>query len=416
MKLAELETDREVVSESEWLVARRDLLTREKEFTRQRDALSAARRALPMVKIDKDYIFDGPDGEETLSDLFDGRRQLIVYHFMFGPDWDEGCKSCSYLADHFDGVNWHLRQRDVTFVAISRAPYAEIAAYQKRMGWKFKWLSSHGSDFNFDYQVSFTKENQQSGKVYYNYTTRDFVCEEFPGLSVFYKDESGDVFHTYSTYARGLDILIGAYNFLDLVPKGRDENPDSTMDWVRRHDEYPAQASRHGVDTTTRASKAERPPIAKAEMLIRKPVGEVFEAFVDPAITSKFWFSKGSNRLEAGQQVTWEWEMYGFSVPVNVKTVERNARIIVEWSAGDTLTPIEWNFRPCAGGTTFVSVTNWGFPGNDGEAWQQAAGASEGFAFVLAGAKAFLEHNIRLNLVPDRHPDGIGAECKESAA
>ena len=407
MELAEKEM--EVVSAAEWLVARKDLLNREKEFSRQRDALSAARRKLPMVKVEKEYVFEGPDGKETLADLFEGRSQLIIYHFMLGPGWEEGCKSCSYLADHFDGANLHLPHRDVTLVVVSRAPLSEIKAYQKRMGWKFKWVSSHGSDFNFDYHVSFTEEDERKNEIYYNYTTGEFMSDELPGLSVFYKDEDDDVFHAYSTYARGLDILIGTYNFLDFTRKGRDENPESTMDWVRRHDDYPAQAWRQGIGMTTPVSKAERLPIAKAEMLIRRPVGEVFEAFVDPAITSKFWFSKGSNRLEAGKQATWEWEMYGFSVPVNVKTVERNARIVVEWSAGDTSTPIEWTFKPGSDGTTFVSVTNWGFPGSDSEAWQQAVGSTEGFAFVLAGAKAFLEHEVRLNLVPDRHPDGIGA-------
>ncbi len=230
--------NREVVSEAEWLVARKDLLTREKEFNHQRDALSRARRSLPWVKIDKEYVFDGPDGKETLADLFDGRSQLIVYHFMFGPDWEEGCKSCSLLADHFDGANWHLPQRDVTFVAISRAPLPKLDAYKKRMGWRFKWLSSQGNDFNFDYHVSFTKEEEKKNEVYYNYTNGEFISDELPGLSVFYQDEDGNVFHTYSAYARGLDILVGTYNFLDLVPKGRDENPDSTMDWVRRHDQY----------------------------------------------------------------------------------------------------------------------------------------------------------------------------------
>ena len=238
MNAATTELDREVVTETEWLVARKDLLTREKEFTRQRDALSAARRKMPMVKIDKEYVFNGPDGKETLADLFYRRSQLIVYHFMLGPGWGEGCKSCSYLADHFDGANWHLPHRDVRFLVVSRAPLAEIQAYQKRMGWRFKWLSSHGNDFNFDYHVSFTPEDEKKGKVYYNYETQEFMSDELPGLSVFYKDENGDVFHTYSTYARGLDILVGTYNFLDLVPKGRDENPDLTMDWVRRHDEY----------------------------------------------------------------------------------------------------------------------------------------------------------------------------------
>jgi predicted dithiol-disulfide oxidoreductase (DUF899 family) len=240
MKLAEKEMNREIVSEAEWLVARKDLLAREKEFGRQRDALSAARRKLPMVKIDKEYVFEGPNGKETLADLFEGRSQLIVYHFMLGPDWEEGCKSCSYLADHFDGANWHLPHRDVTFVVISRAPFAEIKPYQKRMGWRFKWLSSHGNDFNFDYHVSATEDEKAKKKMSYNYKLDELLSDEMPGLSVFYKDENGDVFHTYSTYARGLDMLVGAYNFLDLVPKGRDENPESTMDWVRRHDQYDA--------------------------------------------------------------------------------------------------------------------------------------------------------------------------------
>src|SRR6266496_20356 len=233
------EVNPRVVSKAEWLVARKDLLTREKELTRLRDEVSRHRRELPWVKVNKEYIFDGPDGKETLADLFEDRSQLIVYHFMFAPGWEEGCKSCSYLADHFDGANWHLPHRDVTFLVISRAPLSEIQSYQKRMGWRFKWLSSHGNDFNFDYHVSFTQEDERKGKVNYNYATQDFISDELPGLSVFYKDENGDVFHTYSTYARGLDSLVGAYNFLDLTPKGRDEDHlDFTMDWVRRHDEY----------------------------------------------------------------------------------------------------------------------------------------------------------------------------------
>ena len=239
MKTAEMELNREVVSEAEWLVAQKDLLTREKEFTRQRDVLSAARRQLPMVEVDKEYVFDGPNGKETLSDLFDGHSQLVVYHFMFGPNWEEGCKSCSYLADHFDGANWHLPHRDVSFVAISRAPLSKLQTYKKRMGWRFKWVSSAKSDFNFDYHVSFTAEDEEKNKAYYNYAESEYTNDELPGLSVFYKDDKGDVYHTYSTYARGLDTLVGAYNFLDLVPKGRDEsNLDFTMEWVRRHDEY----------------------------------------------------------------------------------------------------------------------------------------------------------------------------------
>jgi len=228
-----------VVSETEWLVARKDLLTREKELTRLRDEVSRHRRELPWVKVEKEYVFDGPNGKETLSDLFENRSQLIVYHFMFAPGWEEGCKSCSYLADHFDGANWHLPHRDVTFVVISRAPLSELEAYKKRMGWKFKWLSSYGNDFNFDYQVSATEEEKTKGKMFYNYRTDELIGDEMPGLSVFYKDENGDVSHTYSTYGRGLDILVGAYNFLDLVPNGRDEDLlDFTMDWVRRHDQY----------------------------------------------------------------------------------------------------------------------------------------------------------------------------------
>jgi predicted dithiol-disulfide oxidoreductase (DUF899 family) len=246
MKLEQMEPKTEknqmnhprVVSEAEWLVARKDLLTREKELTRLRDEVSRHRRELPRVGIEKEYVFDGPDGKEALADLFDGRSQLVVYHFMLGPGWEEGCKSCSFLADHFDGANWHLPHRDVTFVVISRAPFREIEAFQKRMGWRFKWVSSNGNDFNFDYHVSFTKDEEAKGEVYYNYETAEFLSDELPGLSVFYRNEDGDVFHTYSTYARGLDSLVGAYNFLDLVPKGRDENPESTMDWVRRHDQY----------------------------------------------------------------------------------------------------------------------------------------------------------------------------------
>lgn len=233
------ELNSKVVSEAEWLVARKDLLTREKELTRLRDEVSRHRRELPWTRITKEYVFDGPSGKETLTDLFDARSQLIVYHFMLAPGWKEGCKSCSYLADHFDGANWHLPHREVTFVAVSRAPLSEIQAYQHRMGWRFKWLSSHGTDFNFDYHVSATEGEQAKGKMYYNYEIQEWVNEEMPGLSVFYKDENGDLFHTYSTYGRGLDILVGTYNFLDLVPNGRDEEHLAfTMDWVRRHDEY----------------------------------------------------------------------------------------------------------------------------------------------------------------------------------
>jgi predicted dithiol-disulfide oxidoreductase (DUF899 family) len=228
-----------IVSQDEWLAARKALLAKEKEFTRARDRLSEARRTLPWVKVAKNYVFDGPHGRESLSDLFGGKSQLIVYHFMLGPGWVQGCPSCSFLADHFDGVVVHLAQRDVSLVVVSRAPFAEIEAYKKRMGWKFKWVSSHGTDFNRDFHVSFTPEEKARGKVEYNYTQTEFPSEEAPGLSAFIRNEAGEVLHTYSSYARGLDILVGTYNFLDMAPKGRDEGTlPWTMAWVRRHDEY----------------------------------------------------------------------------------------------------------------------------------------------------------------------------------
>jgi predicted dithiol-disulfide oxidoreductase (DUF899 family) len=228
-----------IVSREEWTAARRVLLAKEKAFTKKRDTLSALRRDLPWVRVDKDYMFEGPDGPESLSDLFEGRSQLIVYHFMFGPDWEEGCPSCSYIADHFDGAIPHLNHRDVTLAAVSRAPLEKLKGYGKRMGWRFKWVSSLGSDFNQDYHVSFDADEQAKGEIYYNYRNTTFPSSEAPGLSIFRKDESGAIFHTYSTYARGLDILIGAYNLLDLVPKGRDEaDLPFTMEWLRRHDQY----------------------------------------------------------------------------------------------------------------------------------------------------------------------------------
>jgi predicted dithiol-disulfide oxidoreductase (DUF899 family) len=232
-------TTHPTVSRDEWLAARQALLAKEKEFTKQRDAISAARRALPWVKVEKDYVFDGPDGKETLADLFDGRGQLIVYHFMLGPGWEQGCPSCSFLADHFDGAVVHLAHRDATLVVVSRAPLAEIQKFQKRMGWKFKWVSSYGTDFNHDYHVSFTEDEMKNGEVVYNYQKSEFPSEEAPGVSVFARDEAGNVFHTYSAYARGLDMLLGTYNFLDMVPKGRDEDDlPFTMSWVRHHDLY----------------------------------------------------------------------------------------------------------------------------------------------------------------------------------
>jgi predicted dithiol-disulfide oxidoreductase (DUF899 family) len=231
-----------VVSQTEWLAARKVFLETEKRFTRARDEVSRQRHELPWVKVDKPYIFDAPDGKETLADLFDGRSQMIVYHFMLGPGWEQGCPSCSYLSDHFDGATAHLAHRDVTFVAISRAPLAQIQAFRQRMGWRFKWVSSFGNDFNYDYHVSFPEADKAKGTVDYNYQSQPFRIEEMPGLSVFARNDRGEVFHTYSAYARGLDILVGTYNLLDLVPKGRDEaNLPWTMAWVRHHDRYEDQ-------------------------------------------------------------------------------------------------------------------------------------------------------------------------------
>ena len=228
-----------VTSPAQWLAARKALLTKEKEFTKLRDEVSRQRRELPWERVEKKYVFDGPNGKETLADLFEGRSQLIVYHFMFGPDWAEGCQSCSLLADHFDGSVPHLNARDVTLVVVSRAPLTQIEAFKKRMGWNFKWVSTYGTDFNFDYHVSFTKEEKAKGEVNYNYGTQKFFSDEGPGASAFYKDATGDIFHTYSSYGRGLDILIGAYNFLDMAPKGRDEEGLAfSMAWVKHHDKY----------------------------------------------------------------------------------------------------------------------------------------------------------------------------------
>jgi predicted dithiol-disulfide oxidoreductase (DUF899 family) len=229
-----------VVSYKEWTDARRLLLQREKQLTRLRDEISAARRALPWVEVSKRYEFTGPDGRETLADLFGGRSQLIVKHFMFGPGWSEGCVGCSFHADHIDGANLHLAHHDVTLLAVSRAPWPEIEAFRQRMGWRFKWVSSYGSDFNHDFHVSFTPEEAAAGEVYYNYELRKFQCDEMSGISVFVRDDDGRVFHTYSSYARGNETLLGAYHYLDLVPKGRSETgPNHNLtDWVRHHDRY----------------------------------------------------------------------------------------------------------------------------------------------------------------------------------
>jgi len=229
----------QIVSKNEWIEARKVLLKKEKQFTALRDQLSQQRRDLPWVEVDKEYVFDGPNGKQTLSELFDGRSQLIVYHFMYDPNWDAGCPSCSFWADNFNNIIVHLNQRDVTMIAISKAPYNKIAAYKKRLGWEFKWVSSFDTDFNFDYFVSFTPEELAKKEASYNFISQDPRISEREGVSVFYKDSSGKIFHTYSAYERGIDILNNTYNYLDLVPKGRDEDGyDFPMAWVRRHDEY----------------------------------------------------------------------------------------------------------------------------------------------------------------------------------
>ena len=236
-----------VVSGERWLSERKTLLAREKELMRLHDQVARERRALPWERIDKDYVFDTAEGRRTLSELFGGRRQLLVQHFMLGPGWEEGCPSCSFMADHTDGMNIHLVQRDITLVAISRAPLAEVARFRQRMGWQFDWVSSRGSDFNYDFNVSFTPEERAKGEVSYNYVMQPFPHEEAPGVSVFYKDDAGDIFHTYSTYGRGVEVMMGAYNMMDLTPEGRGERDvPHKMEWVRHHDRYevvPAAAS-----------------------------------------------------------------------------------------------------------------------------------------------------------------------------
>jgi len=232
-------TTHPVISREEWIAARRQHLAREKELTRLRDQVSRERRALPWVRVSEPYVFDGPDGKESLADLFEGRSQLIVQHFMFDPSWDEGCKSCSFWVDNFDGVVVHLNHRDVSFALVSRAPIATLQAYRQRMGWRVKWVSSLRTTFNRDYHVSFTPEERETRQAYYNYATGSFPAPEAPGVSVFHKDADSAIYHTYSCYSRGLDTLNGAYQLLDLVPKGRDEGGLSyTMEWLRHHDRY----------------------------------------------------------------------------------------------------------------------------------------------------------------------------------
>jgi predicted dithiol-disulfide oxidoreductase (DUF899 family) len=228
-----------VVNRDQWIAARKALLAQEKELTHLRDRVSAARRALPWVRVQKDYVFDTPQGPRRLADLFEGRRQLIVQHFMFGPDWEQGCPSCSYMADHIDGARVHLAHRDIAWLAVSRAPLAQIERFRQRMGWGFRWVSSFANDFNQDFDVSFTPQQTAAGEVYYNYMLQSFPREEAPGISVFYRNDAGEVFHTYSTYGRGVEVMMDAYTLMDLTPKGRDEDAlPYPSAWLRHHDRY----------------------------------------------------------------------------------------------------------------------------------------------------------------------------------
>jgi predicted dithiol-disulfide oxidoreductase (DUF899 family) len=229
-----------IVSQEEWLAARKELLAKEKKLTRERDALAAERRSLPWVKVEKNYVFDTPSGKKTLTELFDGRSQLLIYHLMFAPDWEAACLGCSFVSDHIDGAVQHLANRDVTLVAVSRAPLAKFTPFKQRMGWRFKWYSSFGTDFNRDFHVTFTTDEMAAGKMFYNYKIQNYPMEEGHGLSAFYKDAAGTIYHTYSTYGRGAEALIGTYSWLDLAPKGRDEQDQKPipMAWVRHHDRY----------------------------------------------------------------------------------------------------------------------------------------------------------------------------------
>ena len=232
-----------VASREDWLAQRRALLAREKELTHLGDQIARERRALPWVRLDKTYTFDTPAGRRTLAELFDGRRQLMVQHFMLGPGWEEGCKSCSFMADHLAGAQIHLQQRDLTVTLVSRAPLAEIERFRRRMGWDFKWASSHGSDFNTDFAVSFPPGSRVDGEVVYNYRMTAFPKEEAPGISFFYKDDAGQVFHTYSTFGRGVEAMMMTYDMLDMAPQGRGEEHDAYgMQWVRHHDRYESPA------------------------------------------------------------------------------------------------------------------------------------------------------------------------------
>lgn len=241
------------------MAERKALLAREKELTRLRDQIALERRALPWTRVGTDYSFDTPEGRRTLADLFDGRSQLLVQHFMLGPDWEQGCPSCSFMADHSDGMNRHLPHRDITLLAISRAPLAEIERFRSRMGWQFKWVSSFGNNFNYDFRVSFTPEEKASGELVYNFGTQPFQGEEAPGISVFYKDDAGEVFHTYSTYGRGVEVMMGAYHLIDLTPKGRDEEQLAYgMAWVRHHDRYEPAPLAHAVPALSSCCSGEQ--------------------------------------------------------------------------------------------------------------------------------------------------------------
>jgi predicted dithiol-disulfide oxidoreductase (DUF899 family) len=232
-------TQHQIVPRDEWITARKELLRKEKDFTRLRDQLNAERRALPWVKVEKEYLFDTPSGRQSLGDLFDGRSQLVTKHFMFGPDWTDGCVGCSFEMDHIEGALVHLEHHDVSYVVVSRAPLTKIEAFRQRMGWRFRWVSSYGSDFNYDFHVSFTPEQVAGGKAYYNYELRDVGIDELSGRSVFCRDEAGDIFHTYSSYARGGELFLGSYAVLDITPKGRNETINGNLtDWVRHHDRY----------------------------------------------------------------------------------------------------------------------------------------------------------------------------------
>ncbi len=230
--------NRKVVSQKEWVAARKKLLLKEKKFSKLRDELNLQRRKLPWVKVEKEFVFEGPAGKVSFGDLFGGKSQLIIYHFMFGPDWKEGCPHCSFWADHFDSANIHIGQRDTAFAVVSRASWKEIEPFKKRMGWKFDWVSSFKTDFNFDFNVSFTPEQIKSGVLPYNFGKFKMEIDELQGVTAFYRDKNGDIYRTYSSYARGIDLMNTTYNFLDLTAKGRDEKPESTQDWVRFHDQY----------------------------------------------------------------------------------------------------------------------------------------------------------------------------------